>query len=198
MPVAILKAETISSPIAERTVRTRSFSALNSFSMSSASLLESSLPAGSFRSSFVLPSSAISERKPSSDCWSRRYPPGASGRPSCCRRRPSARGSLRRQCRGGVLLAGNIGDLRVVRGGLHVLLLRTGEDVDRHKLALGVAVLAGLRGRDVDHLAGAALDDQVPALADRARLHRVRQARARVRGLELLHILDARHGELPP
>ena len=73
----------------------------------------------------------------------------------------------------------------VVARGLHVLLLGPREDVERHKLALGVPVLARLRRGDVDHLAGLALDDDVAALADGPGLHRNGVGRPRIRTLEL-------------
>ena len=49
------------------------------------------------------------------------------------------------------------------------------EDVGCFEVALGVAVLAGLRGLHIGNLARPALYDNVPKLADVARHHRVRE-----------------------
>merc|ERR1719483_888114 len=65
------------------------------------------------------------------------------------------------------------GDVGSVRRRHEILHLLSGEDVLRDEVALGVAVLSGLRRRDVKDLAGVTLDHDVAALADLPRLHRV-------------------------
>merc|ERR1740115_371418 len=70
-----------------------------------------------------------------------------------------------------------------------ILHLLSGEDVLRDKVALGVAVLSGLRRRDVQDLAGVALDHDVATLADLPRLHRVGLRSTGIGGLERLIIL---------
>jgi len=62
-------------------------------------------------------------------------------------------------------IAGNVGDVHVVGGGTHVLVLPLGEDVDGGEVDLGVAVLAGLGGGHVDNLAGPSLDHDESVLA---------------------------------
>lgn len=58
-------------------------------------------------------------------------------------------------------------------GGRQILELLAGEDVDGDQVDLGVTVLAGLGGRHVDDLAGAALDNDVAVLSQGRALHGV-------------------------
>jgi hypothetical protein len=50
-----------------------------------------------------------------------------------------------------------------VSGGDHILHLLAVENVDGDEVGLSVTVLASLGGRDINHLAGAALDHDVAA-----------------------------------
>ena len=89
-----------------------------------------------------------------------------------------------------VLDPGHVRHVRGVRRRNDVLELLARENVDRREVALRVAVFAGLRRRDVDDLARAALDHDVRALADLPGLRRVRvggTGRARVH-VEILDI----------
>ncbi|GIM09909.1 hypothetical protein Vretimale_13708, partial [Volvox reticuliferus] len=52
-----------------------------------------------------------------------------------------------------VLLPGNVGNLDVMRRWRHLLILLASEDINSNEVALCVAVLARLGGRDVHHLA---------------------------------------------
>ena len=69
-------------------------------------------------------------------------------------------------------------------GGGKIFVLLAGEDVKGDKVDLGVTVLAGLGGRHVDNLAGAALDHDETVLAEGRALHGVGERRAGVGGLE--------------
>mmetsp|Transcript_15163 Transcript_15163/g.51380 ORF Transcript_15163/g.51380 Transcript_15163/m.51380 type:complete len:292 (-) Transcript_15163:13-888(-) len=71
----------------------------------------------------------------------------------------------------GVLLTRHVGHQSPVRRGHHVLELLAVEDVNRHKVGLGVAVLARLGRGHGDHLARAALDHDVTPLADLPGVH---------------------------
>jgi len=84
-----------------------------------------------------------------------------------------------------VLAAGDVRHVHVVRRGRNVLVLPVGEDVRGHQVDLGVTVLAGLRGRHVDDLAGAALDHDVAVLAQGRALLGVGERGAGVGGLEV-------------
>ena len=83
-----------------------------------------------------------------------------------------------------VLAAGDVGDVHVVGGRAEIFELLAGEDVDGDEMDLGVTVLAGLGGRHVDDLAGAALDTDEAVLAEGRALHGVRRRRAGVDRLE--------------
>lgn len=83
-----------------------------------------------------------------------------------------------------VLSTGDVGDIHVVGRGRKILELLASEDVNGDKVDLGVTVLAGLRGRHVDNLAGAALDNNVAVLAEGRALHREGGRGASVGGLE--------------
>jgi uncharacterized membrane protein len=52
----------------------------------------------------------------------------------------------------------DVRDVHVVGGWADIFVLFVGEDVDADHVHLGVAVLAGLRGRHFDDLAGATLE----------------------------------------
>ncbi|GIX63027.1 cytochrome c1 heme lyase, putative [Babesia caballi] len=66
-----------------------------------------------------------------------------------------------------ILRALHVGDLHVVRGRAHVLVLLAGEDVDAGDVGLRVTVLAGLGGRVLDDLAWLALDHHEAVHLDR-------------------------------
>jgi len=70
-----------------------------------------------------------------------------------------------------VLAARDVGNVHVVGRGRQVFHLLRGEDVDGDHVDFGVTVLAGLRGRHLDNLAGAALDDNVTVLPQSRTLH---------------------------
>ena len=84
-----------------------------------------------------------------------------------------------------VLAASHVGHVHVVRRGRNVFVLAVGEDVNSHKVHLGVTVLTGLRGRHVDNLARTALDDYVAVLAQGRALLGVRNRGTGVGGLEV-------------
>lgn len=63
-------------------------------------------------------------------------------------------------------------DVHVVGRGGEILELLASEDVEGHKMDLGVTVLAGLGGRHVDNLARTALDHDVAVLPQGGTLHR--------------------------
>lgn len=75
-----------------------------------------------------------------------------------------------------------------------ILELLAGEDVEGDKVDLGVAVLASLRGRHVDDLARAALDDDVTVLTQSRALHREGRRRTGVGGLEGVVMLETTFG----
>jgi hypothetical protein len=58
------------------------------------------------------------------------------------------------------------------------------ENINGDKMDLGVAVLAGLRGRHVDDLARAVLDDNEAVLSQSRALHRISSGRASIGGIE--------------
>lgn len=60
---------------------------------------------------------------------------------------------------------------RIVGGWAQLLQLLLGEDVNGHKVALGVSVLSGLGGGNVNNLARASLDNNVASLTDLSGLH---------------------------
>lgn len=57
--------------------------------------------------------------------------------------------------------------------GAKIFQLLASEDVDSDEMDLGVTVLAGLRGRHLDDLAGTALDNDEAVLPQGRTLHRV-------------------------
>ena len=73
-----------------------------------------------------------------------------------------------------VLVSGYVWHLHVVGRGFYLVHLGTGEDVNRHELALGVPVFPGLRDGHGDDLARVALNHQHGALPARRCLLRVR------------------------
>lgn len=75
-------------------------------------------------------------------------------------------------------------------GGRQILELLLGEDVLSNQVNLGVTVLAGLGGRHVDDLAGAALDDDVTTLAKGRALHGVGGGSAGIGRLEGVLVLQ--------
>jgi hypothetical protein len=68
---------------------------------------------------------------------------------------------------------GNVGDIHVVGRRAKLFKLLAGEDVDSNEMDLGVTVLASLRGRHINDLAGASLDHNEAVLAKSRTLHRV-------------------------
>jgi len=60
----------------------------------------------------------------------------------------------------------DVRDVHVVGGWADIFVLFVGEDVDADHVHLGVAVLAGLRGRHFDDLAGATLEHDEAVLAE--------------------------------
>mmetsp|Transcript_3981 Transcript_3981/g.5738 ORF Transcript_3981/g.5738 Transcript_3981/m.5738 type:complete len:225 (+) Transcript_3981:134-808(+) len=84
------------------------------------------------------------------------------------------------------------GNVQVVGGGAEILQFFTREDVQCDDVGLGVAVLAGLGGGDLDALARAALDHQIRALADLTSLLGVGRRRTGISGLE--GVILVRHG----
>jgi len=72
-----------------------------------------------------------------------------------------------------VLSALDNGDVHVVGGRAEILELLASEDINGDEMDLGVTVLAGLGGRHVDDLAGAALDHDEAVLAQSRALHGV-------------------------
>ena len=87
-----------------------------------------------------------------------------------------------------------------VARGHEVLHLLAREDVDGDEVAFGVAVLAGLGGGDIRHLAWVSLDHDVASLADLSRLTRVCSGCAGVGGFEGLlaiirHVRTCDEGE---
>lgn len=75
-------------------------------------------------------------------------------------------------------------------GRAQILELLASEDVDGDEMDLGVTVLAGLRGRHVDDLAGAALDHDEAVLAESRALHGESGRRAGVNRLEGVVMLE--------
>lgn len=65
----------------------------------------------------------------------------------------------------------DVGDVTVVGRGGEIFHLLVSEDINCNEMALGVAVLSCLGGGDIDHLARAALDDDVSVLTDGTGLH---------------------------
>lgn len=65
-----------------------------------------------------------------------------------------------------LLLLGDVGDVHVVGGGAEIFVFLAGEDIDGDQMDLGVTVLAGLRGRHINDLAGASLDDNETVLSE--------------------------------
>lgn len=91
------------------------------------------------------------------------------------------------------LIAGHVGDIHVVGGGAHVLVLLAVEDIQGDEVDLGVAVLAGLGGGHVHDLAGPALDHHEASLAQGGALHGVGVGSDLGGGGELL-LFVVRHG----
>ena len=89
-----------------------------------------------------------------------------------------------------VLATVDIGNIHVVRRGTEILKLLAREDVQSHKMHLGVSVLARLRGRHVDDLAGTALDDDMTVLPQRRALHGIRSRGAGIGGLKSMLMLE--------
>ena len=85
----------------------------------------------------------------------------------------------------GVLRATDMGNIAIVGRGGEIFHLFVGEDIDSDEMALGVTVLAGLGGGDVDDLARAVLDHDVAVLADGPGLHGVGLGGAGIGRLEV-------------
>jgi len=83
-----------------------------------------------------------------------------------------------------VLSTGHVGHVHVVGGRAQLFKLLAGEDIDSDQMDLGVTVLAGLGSAHLNNLAGTALDDDMPVLAQSRALHRVSRGGASTDGLE--------------
>ena len=83
-----------------------------------------------------------------------------------------------------IFVTGDVGNVHVVGRRAKIFVLLASEDVQSNQMDLGVAVLAGLGGRHVDDLAGAALDDDEAVLPQGRTLHGVGGRGAGVGGLE--------------
>jgi len=88
-----------------------------------------------------------------------------------------------------VLGTADVGDVHVVGGGAELLELLLGKDVDSDQVDLGVTVLPGLGGAHLNNLAGTALDDDMPVLAQSRALHRIGRGGASTDGLEGVVVL---------
>jgi len=96
-------------------------------------------------------------------------------------------------------VAVDVRNVHVVGGRRDIFHFFASEDVDGDKVDLGVAVLAGLGGGHFDDLAGAALDDDVTALAEGRALHGEGVRGAGVGLLEgVVVLLVVRHGVWSP
>ena len=74
-------------------------------------------------------------------------------------------------------------------GRAEIFQLLSSEDIDSHKMDLGVTVLAGLGGGHLDDLARARLDANESVLPQRRALHRIRERGAGVGGLESVRLM---------
>lgn len=88
-----------------------------------------------------------------------------------------------------------MGNVAIVGRGGQILNLLVSEDINGDEMALGVTVLAGFGGGDVNNLAGAVLDHNVTVLADGTSLHGEGLGGASIGGLEVnVMVLLVRHG----
>jgi hypothetical protein len=83
-----------------------------------------------------------------------------------------------------VLLARDIGNIHVVGGWAKFFKLLASEDINGDEMDLGVAVLSGLRGRHVDDLARAVLDDNEAVLPQSRALHGISSGSASIGRIE--------------
>jgi len=83
-----------------------------------------------------------------------------------------------------VFLADNIGDIHVMGRGAELFEFLASEYVDGNKMDFGMTVLASLRGRHVDDLAGAVLDHNEAILSQGRALHGKGGRGAGIGGLE--------------
>jgi hypothetical protein len=133
-------------------------------------------PSGTLTSSFVVPSSDMRERKPSSvtSSW-------------CL---SASVVYVRQGCTHElVLLATDVGDVHVVGGRAQLFQLLASEDVNGDQMDLGVAVLARLGGGHFDDLAGTVLDDDEAVLPQCRALHGVRSGGTGIGALERVLML---------
>lgn len=70
-----------------------------------------------------------------------------------------------------VFLSGDIGDVHIMGRRAQLFKLLASEEVDSDQMDLGVTVLASLRGRHIDDLAGSVLDDNEAVLSQSRTLH---------------------------
>lgn len=75
-------------------------------------------------------------------------------------------------------------------GRAEILQLLAGEDIGCNKMDLGVAVLASLRGRHLDDLAGTSLDDDETTLSESRALRRGGQRGVGAGGSEVIVVLQ--------
>lgn len=85
-----------------------------------------------------------------------------------------------------VLSTSDVRDLHVVGSRGHILDLLVSEDIDTGDGGLGVTVLSGLGGGDLDELAREALQHAVTTLTEGTSLHRVGEGGTGIGGLELM------------
>jgi hypothetical protein len=72
-----------------------------------------------------------------------------------------------------VFTTDDVGDVHVVGGWAEIFQLFAGEDIEGNQMDLGVTVLSSLRGRHVDDLAWAVLDDDETVLSQGGTLERI-------------------------
>jgi hypothetical protein len=88
-----------------------------------------------------------------------------------------------------VFLSGDVGDIHIVGGGAKFFKLLAGKDVDGDKMDFCVTVLASLRGRHIDNLAGAVFDHNEAVLSQGRALHREGRRGAGIGGFESVLML---------
>jgi hypothetical protein len=89
-----------------------------------------------------------------------------------------------------IFFTADVRDLHVVGGGGQIFIFLASEDVEAHKMDLGVAVLSSLRGGHFNNLAWTTLDDNVPILSQRRALHRIGGGGASIGALKRLLMLE--------
>ena len=143
-------------------------------SVKSLLILSPASPSGTLTSSFMVPSSDIRERKPSSEMSSYELL-SASSSEFCCAYMLAYKL---------VLATRDVRNVHVVGGRAKILQLLAGEDVDSDQMHLGVTVLAGLGRRHLNDLAWAVLDHHETVLPQGRTLHWEGGGRAGIGGLE--------------